>query len=867
MKDKDIFQFRVSLSSFSLCVATVLFGHTEMISVAHARDYFNPALLERGVDSKDKADLSIFENKGGQTPGTYRVDIFINNQHVDTRMVKFYLEKNQDGDEHLLPCISVTDLEKWGVLIGKYPEIAHKDQSCAYISAIPQAYSDFRFDKQQLLLSFPQSAVSNSARGWVDPALWDEGITAALLNYSLSGSSNKARNSQGRDNNNQFANLRPGINIGPWRLRNYTTWSRTDQQDGETQEKWDTIYTYLQRDIQTLKSQFLVGDSSSPSDIFDSIPFRGAQLSSDDEMQPESLRGYAPVVRGIARTNAEVTVRQNGYVIYQTYVSPGSFEITDMYPTGGSGDLQVTIKESDGSEQKLTIPFASLPVLQREGRLKYSVTSGVYRSYDSRVEKTPFSQGTLIYGLPAGVTIFGGGQASGKYRSVAAGLGKNLGELGALSVDVTQAWSERKDREKESGRSLRARYSKNFLSSGTDFTIAGYRYATSGFWGMQEVMDTWRDSNFYLNQERRRNRAELTMTQSLGQSVGSVSLTGIREDYWNSSRRMESYGASYNSSWNNISFGLSYTYSRNSGQFGSGEPNSGGPNSGGNDQLFSFNISAPLDVLFGENRSRSLYASYMLNSSKRGNTTHSMSLNGNALDNNNLSWSLQEGYGTRGEGNSGSVNADWRATYGEVVGGYSYDKYNRRLNYGLQGGIIAHSQGVTLSQPLGETMILVEAPGAGGVSVNSGSGVKTDFRGYTVVPYSSPYRRNTVSLDTETMGDDTDVLMATQTVIPTRGAVVKANYKTSIGMRALMTLTRGNGQPVPFGAMVTRIDNDTEQEFIVGDKGQVYLTGLRDSGKLNVLWGKEPEQQCRAQYQVEKNKLLTGILNLSVRCL
>lgn len=39
-------------------------------------------------------------------------------------------------------------------------------------------------------------------------------------------------------------------------------------------------------------------------------------------MLPDSQKGFAPTIRGIARTNAQVTVRQNGYVLYQTYVTP-----------------------------------------------------------------------------------------------------------------------------------------------------------------------------------------------------------------------------------------------------------------------------------------------------------------------------------------------------------------------------------------------------------------------------------------------------------------------------------------------------------------------------------------------------------------
>ncbi|MCP5634964.1 fimbria/pilus outer membrane usher protein, partial [Klebsiella pneumoniae] len=76
------------------------------------------------------------------------------------------------------------------------------------------------------------------------------------------------------------------------------------------------------------------------------------------------------------------------------------------------GDLDVTIVEADGSEQHFTLPYASLPVLQREGRLKYALTAGQYRSYNRSVEKTPFGQLTGIYGLPNGITLYGGVQGA-----------------------------------------------------------------------------------------------------------------------------------------------------------------------------------------------------------------------------------------------------------------------------------------------------------------------------------------------------------------------------------------------------------------------------------------------------------------------
>ncbi|MGM3213875.1 fimbria/pilus outer membrane usher protein, partial [Klebsiella pneumoniae] len=85
---------------------------------------------------------------------------------------------------------------------------------------------------------------------------------------------------------------------------------------------------------------------------------------------------------------------------------------------------------------------------------------GQYRAYNSGVEKTPFGQIAAIYGLQKGITIYGGGQGASKYQSLAVGAGKNMGDFGALSVDVTQAWSTPANTAKTQGQSWRARYSK-----------------------------------------------------------------------------------------------------------------------------------------------------------------------------------------------------------------------------------------------------------------------------------------------------------------------------------------------------------------------------------------------------------------------
>ncbi len=55
------------------------------------------------------------------------------------------------------------------------------------------------------------------------------------------------------------------------------------------------------------------------------------ELKSDSDMLPDSER-LCPIIRGSAHSNAQVVVRQNGYIIYQNTVAPGAFEINDLYP-------------------------------------------------------------------------------------------------------------------------------------------------------------------------------------------------------------------------------------------------------------------------------------------------------------------------------------------------------------------------------------------------------------------------------------------------------------------------------------------------------------------------------------------------------
>ncbi|MCM7773444.1 fimbrial biogenesis outer membrane usher protein [Enterobacter asburiae] len=819
----------MKISSFHLRNITLTGLGLIVFPVAAQEYYFNPAALEMQDPGQQTADLERLFRTGEQMPGNYRVDIYMNGSFVETRSINFVM-----ADNKLAPELTVKQLAEMGVKTQALPALTELSNSQAITpigNYIPDASTDFSLEEQRLDISIPQTALDTKARGFIDPSQWDQGIPALLLNYTASGA-NTRRAHQGENSQSSYLNLQSGINMGPWRLRNYSTYSRSS--DG--QNSWDSAYTYFQRDIHALKSQLILGESSTPGMVFDSNAFTGVQLTSDDNMLPDSMKGFAPVVRGIAKSNAQVTVKQNGYTIYQTYVAPGQFEITDLYPTSASGDLYVTVTEADGSKFSFVQPFSAVPLMLRQGQTKFSVVAGRYRSASGHGRQPQFGQTSLIYGLYGATTVYGGMLAADNYLAASLGVGHGFGTLGSVSFDVTQAKSELRDESTHSGQSYRIQYAKDFAETGTTFTLASYRYSTQGFYTFQEanemgyVNDPDSTLGFVGYNNNKRSKFQLNLNQSF-KAYGSVYISAFQQDYWRMSGYQRTVNLGYSQNIAGIGYNLGYSYSQM-------------PDGQNSDRQVSFSVQVPLSRFLPNS-----WATYSVNTASHGSVNQQAGISGTALEDNNLDYSVQQSLGNQGQGYSGNASVRYKGSKGEVNAGYNYTKDYQQVNYGAQGGIVVHPYGVTLSQSLSDTIALVRAPGAAGLKLENNTGVYTDSRGYAVVPYVSTYRHNRVALDTRSMGGNVDIDTTVQTVTPTHGAVVVANFTPRIGKRAVITL-RYQGKPVPFGATATLVqeESDVDNSALVGDGGQVYLSGVPEKGTLTVQWGKTADKQCKAPF-------------------
>ncbi|WP_243427732.1 fimbria/pilus outer membrane usher protein, partial [Edwardsiella tarda] len=153
---------------------------------------------------------------------------------------------------------------------------------------------------------------------------------------------------------------------------------------------------------------------------------------SDLRMLPNAKQNFTPRVRGVAQSNALVSVEQNGVIVYRQEVPPGPFSIEDLQLVGGGGDLNVSVQEADGRINRFIVPYASLPNMLQPGVGKYDLAAGQTHLNDIN-DQRGLLQGSYQYGLNNLLTLYGGAQASQGYHALLLGSGLNTA-LGAFSL-------------------------------------------------------------------------------------------------------------------------------------------------------------------------------------------------------------------------------------------------------------------------------------------------------------------------------------------------------------------------------------------------------------------------------------------------
>ncbi len=824
---------------------------------------FDPSFLEIGGGRGGEAVVAqVGALSQGQLPGIYQVSLSLNGKALDVRDVQFIRTPADQPASitALYPCFTLAALQELGVDTDRLASAESYEHGCiAFSGSLAGVTYDYNFGKQQLQLQVPQAFI-----GEVPFELrrrrWSDGESVAFANYTFTGSDNRNDNSRQQA---EFGSLRSGINAGAWRLRNFSTYQKSTGTAGQ----WKSVDTYVQHALGDSMAIATVGEGATSSDLFDAISYRGVSVATDLDMLPDDARNFAPVIRGIANGRSLVTLRQRGYVISEQWVPSGPFALKNLYSTPNNGDIEVTVEGPNGDRQVYVQSFSSVPYMLREGQQSYEFTVGQYRSANSTsgLPKPTFAQLSYRRGVASGTTLLAGSILSADYRSALFGIAQDIAGFGAISLDVTQAATRGIDARSSSGQSYRFRYSKSVEATDTNFSLVGYRYSTAGYYSFNEAVNLRAKSpataviddehlldSALLASEYFSGHMKSAFTANISQQFGAYGgmfANLSKTQFWNQTRSTTSLQLGYNFSVGSAAYTLSLAQARGAGQ---------------TQNSVSIGVSLPLG---GPGSSRRVSAGASRDNA--GNANRNLNLSDSLLADNALTYNLGlEQRDTQGDRLTGhSLAARYNAANAVWHGAYSSDRQSTQFDYGVEGGLVATSDTVMFTQPLGETNIIVSTPGAAGVGVKSRSGIRTNQSGYTIVPSAQPYRANKVSLNTDTLSDTTDISDLVQEVSPTRGAFIKAAFETRNGRRLLVRLVTPDGEEAPFAAQATLSDQAGHllSSAMIADSGRVYLTGVPDVSQLIVEVDGKP--WCQAPLDLEHFALKgEGIEQIAITC-
>lgn len=800
------------------------FQHNLLIAVVIVSFFFHPTyasdnFVEFSVDALDASDrsnvdLSRFSEANFVSPATYLLDLKINGKSFGQKKIKYiYSPGNKKVS---LACITPDIVNSLALKENALKLIHTINEDCRDITTIPSVMVENH--SGTLDITIPQAWMKYSDPDWVPPERWDHGVSGILLDYNISG--NSTRQAQvSRSGNNYSIYGQAGANLGTWRLRAKYQGSYSPEYHVKRFD-WDQFYAYQPLPMHAAK--ITLGEIYLNSQVFDSVRFTGVNLASDERMLPPNLQGYAPQIRGVAKSNAKVTVSQGDHIIYETTVPAGPFNIQDLN-SGIRGELDVQVEEQDGSISTFQVHAASIPYLTRPGYIRYNTSVGRPSEFQHRLNGPMFYAGDFSWGMSNNWSLYGGAILTGRnYNSWALGLGRDMDMLGALSVDATQSIIKQPNDSRLQGMSFKLSYAKTFDEYNSTITFAGYRFSQKTFRTLSQYLDVRENSREYYGREKEMYTimGNKTFWPDNPDLRTMLFLTYTHQNYWDRTGQ-DRYGFSLARAFRianmeGISTNLSLFRSTYRGR---------------RDDSLALTFSVPIGnsrwagyEMQGKGRSATQMASYSHNS-----------------DYNNL-WRVRAGADHKGKT---AVDGFYmhRAPTAELNLNMSYQQDSFiSLGGSARGGMTATRFGAALhngSSTTDTARIMVDTFGVSGVPLNNES-VRTNYFGIGVVPDVVSYRSFDTRIDVDMMDSDIEISRAISTNTLTEGAIGYERFNTAQGEKILALIRLGNGSYPPFGAEV--FNSEGINVSMIMDDGAAFISGVKFNERLKVVW--EGETQC-----------------------
>jgi len=801
---------------------------------------FEPGLLHgTGINAET---VRRFNRADALLPGIHHVELNVNGQFIARTDIRF--AENAHGE--VRPCLERDAWLRGGVDPDSIQDV---DGDCPELSAqVPGSSSELERARMRLAVSVPQSLMQRAPRTAVAVDELDAGSSVVFFNYMGNLWHAERSGAQwGKHQDTGFLSLSGGANFGRWQYRQHGHLSIGSQQPSH----WHNLNSHLRRPLPGVAggSQLSIGQLHTNGRFFSGLAYEGLALASDPRVLTDQQRGYAPVVRGSAKTNAKISIRQKGQEIYQTTVAPGAFVIDDLAPTSYNGDLEVVVEEADGTVNRFSVPFSALPESLRPGHTRYALALGRTRS--SR-ENSGFADASLQRGVSNRVSLGAGVRVALGYQAIATEA-VYLGRAGALGVSVNHSRASVPGRGAQSGWMAGLSYSHTFAPTDTHLAIAAYRYSTAGYRDLGDVLgeraSNHDDAAKPASSLQQRARLEVSISQALGE-YGHLFLSGSMQNWHHSHRRDQQWQIGYGTSWaNGISLNLSLT--RQSTTFTPGAD--GMPQHDTRDTALGLSLSMPL----GAGSAATLGSGY---SHSGGGSQFTTDVSGSA---DGTSYNLGASHSGAQHHTVWHGSVQQRLANASVGLNASRGPQHWQVAANVQGALALHQGGVTFGPYLGETFALVEAKGAHGARVGGSGQARIDRRGYALLPALSPYRINRVFLDPQGAAGNLEVEHGEVRVAPYPGAAVKLNFHTRSGQALLIHVNTPDGRALPPGTEA--LDEGGNSIGMLGQGNWLYLRSESGRGQVQLRWGENPHERCQLTYDTD-DQPQASLVRLQAHC-
>lgn len=738
-----------------------------IIPIAHSEEKYDLSLLEDvgGVSIKDAA---AFDKGNDVLPGDYTLTVYLNGKELQGQQIT-YKKISADKIGAVFACDT---LKKWGVLIEEC-----YDDPRPLTDYIPEASLDLDQGENTLTITIPQKyQYIISENDIAPPEEWEEGINAAFTSYNLNYDDTRSTTRV----KTLYGNFSNGINLAGFEFRNNGFMTKSS----DTALRYVSSTNYISHDVDALRSTAVVGDFFTAGDLFSSQNMRGIKLGTSSDMLSNAQRSYAPVISGVAKSNATIVIKQSDLVIATRKVTPGPFALKDIPASSSAGDLDISVVEASGETRHFVQPYNTVNILVPENVFRYSVYLGRNRSLHSSPQ---LLEANTLYGATNAITLINGFQHANYYLNLASGVGGNMRWLGGVYATVNQSQSA--FRQKKQGYVIKSGLTHSFSKTDSYLYLTAENKLSRGYAEFEDAVKASTRRDY-------KSRYALQLSQQLGE----VSVTANYTQQYSFEHEMSRAigGSVVFSLWN------MQVISNINHQYGNSAENS-----------VSFNVSIPLG------KEEKHYLNY--NQSHGASTDSRLSLSGSMLDDDSLSYDAGAS-STAGQRQYDS-SLSWNASKGILRAGWSQGDDNRELTVGLDGAMIAHHHGITLGQPLGTSTALVHTDGIAGLHITNVNDVTTDYFGNAIVNNLSPYRYNETSLSSEGLNQQIEIDNNVYQNVPRTGAIVEVDTKARRVQIQYAHIYSANGDAEPFGTPV--YDADNQRVGIVSAGGLIALD-IRD---------------------------------------